>query len=299
MKTASLAAWLRTAAQKLPEPETAHLEAQLLAARAMGVSRAWLVAHGDEPLSTQSLEILEPLFARRGQGEPIAHIFSEREFYGRPFRVSPDCLIPRPETEHLIEAVLARISGPANVLDIGTGSGCIAITLALENPSLRLTAIDLSPAALAIARHNADALTARIEWHCGNLYTPVAGQQFDAIVSNPPYIAESDPHLTRGDLRFEPRLALTSGIDGLNTLRPLITQATQHLTPGGWLFVEHGYDQGPACVALFAQAGFQEVCTVVDLAGQPRLTQGRILVAKQTPTVRQIKKPLNNLIQRP
>lgn len=272
----TLAEVLQQAARRLPEADDARLEAQLIAAHLLGVSRAWLIAHGDETLAPDRLEWLDQWIARRSRGEPIAYLLGEREFFGRSFQVGPDCLIPRPETEHLVEATLERLTGPAAVLDVGTGSGCIAITLALENPALALTATDISPAALAQARQNARRLGARVEFAPGDLYAPTGPCRFAAIVSNPPYVAEADPHLERGDVRFEPRLALAAGADGLGVLRPLIAQAPAHLAPGGWLLVEHGHEQGPACAALFVAAGFGEVETRCDLAGRERLTLGRI-----------------------
>lgn len=259
------------------DPAAARLEAQALAAHALEVTRVWLVAHGRDRLAGELLEKVETLFRRRCAGEPVAYIIGRREFYGREFQVGPGVLIPRPETEHLVEAALRRATQGARVLDIGTGSGCIAITLKLERPNLKVTAVDVSREALAVARANAKEWNAQVEFVESDLFSALDGRPFDLIVSNPPYIPEADAHLAQGDLRFEPRSALASGPDGLDAIRLIVEQAKTHLAPGGWLLFEHGYDQGEAVQGLLKMAGYAEVFLEQDLARQPRVSGGRHL----------------------
>ena len=257
-------------------PREARIEAHSLAGHGLGVNRAWLIAHDRDPLTPAQLTALQALVARRCAGEPVAYLVGRREFYGRAFQVGPGVLIPRPETEHLVEAALKRAPHNARVLDIGTGSGCIAITLKLERPDLQVSAVDVSADALTIARANAAELHAEVEFVESDLFATLAGRQFELIVSNPPYIAEADAHLSQGDLRFEPRSALASGPDGLDAIRAIIDQAQRHLTPGGWLLFEHGYDQGEAVQGLLKAAGYATVFLEQDLAGQPRVSGGRL-----------------------
>lgn len=254
-----------------------RLETRVLAKHGLGVTRAWLVAHGGDTLEPGAVARLDALVGRRASGEPVAYILGEREFYGRSFRVDPATLIPRPETEHLIDAALARLpSGrPARVLDLGTGSGCVAITLKLERPELTLAAVDISAAALAVARANGQHLAAAVEWLQGDLFAPLQGRLFDLIVSNPPYVAAADRHLGQGDCRFEPGSALRAGADGLDVIRRLIRHSPAYLEAGGWLLLEHGWDQGEAVGRLLTEAGFSEVFMARDLAGQPRVGGGR------------------------
>jgi release factor glutamine methyltransferase len=260
-----------------PTSPAARLEMRLLARHVLGVNDTWLIAHGRDELDADVAARLEALIARRVGGEPVAYILGEREFYGRRFRVTPDTLIPRPETEHLVDAALERMAGrpTASVLDIGTGTGCIAITLKLEQPAWSVSAIDISERTLTVARTNGALLNAEVEWLPGDLYGAVADRRFDLIVSNPPYVAEGDAHLTQGDLRFEPAGALASGKDGLDALREIVKSAPTHLEPGGWLMVEHGWDQGNALAGLLAEADFDECFLIRDLAGQARVSGGR------------------------
>lgn len=258
-------------------PREARIEAGTLAGHGLGVNRAWLIAHDRDELTPEQAAQLNALIERRGKGEPVAYIVGEREFYGREFRVGPATLIPRPETEHLVEAALKRAPQNARVLDIGTGSGCIALTLKLERPDLAVTAVDVSAPALDIARANAAALHAEAAFIASDLFAALDGRQFDLIVSNPPYIPEADAHLSQGDLRFEPQNALASGPDGLDAIRLIVEQAKAHLVPGGWLLFEHGYDQGEAVQVLLKNAGYAEVFLEQDLAGQPRVSGGRSL----------------------
>lgn len=256
------------------DTRTARLEARVLAAFAWKVAPAWLFAHDTDPLADAQSAAFEALLARRLTGEPVAYLVGTREFYGRPFRVSPDVLIPRPDTELLVELALARIPADQSmdVLDLGTGSGCIAITLALERPHARVTAVDRSAAALAIARHNAGILDARVAFLASDWFDALAGRRFGLIVSNPPYVPAADPHLTRGDVRFEPLNALAAGNDGLDDLRHLIAAARAHLEPGGTLLLEHGHDQAEAVVALLARGGYARTQSWPDLAGILRVS---------------------------
>jgi release factor glutamine methyltransferase len=268
-------------------------DAQVIMAHLLGVNRAYLAANPMRVLTETEDARVDTFVARRSLGHPVAYLLGTREFYSRDFAVSPDVLIPRPETETLVEAALARVarrprprqqhsgagSGgvPVSVLDLGTGSGAIAITLARETSGLEITATDSSQAALAVARANAAAHAARVEFAHGAWYAPVAGRRFDLIVSNPPYVAARDPHLCEGDLRFEPRLALTDeSADGLDSLRAIVAGAASHLNPGGWLLVEHGHDQAAGVAALLAQAGFAQPLSIPDLAGIPRVAGARI-----------------------
>jgi release factor glutamine methyltransferase len=258
------------------EKREARLEARVLAAFAWDVAPAWLIAHDTDPLTQAQTEQFQTLLTRRLSGEPVAHLTGTREFYGRRFQVSPDVLIPRPDTELLVELALARMPpGQAvHVLDLGTGSGCIAITLALERPLAQVTAVDRSTAALAIARHNADILNARVEFLNSDWFASLTGRRFDLIVGNPPYIAAADPHLALGDVRFEPLSALTAGTDGLEDLRKLTAAAGAHLRPGGALLMEHGYDQADAVQTLLQSAGFHHVQSWPDLSGIQRVSGG-------------------------
>lgn len=278
----ALGVFLDGAAERLAaalglDRRSARLEARSLAAHGLGVATAWLVAHDRDPLSGPEVARLAGLMARRAGGEPVAYIVGEREFFGRPFRVGPAVLIPRPETEQLVEVALERLPAGAGVrvLDIGSGSGCVAITLALERPDWQVTGVDVSQDALAVAQENALSLKAAVEWLAGDLFDPVAGRRFHAVVSNPPYVAAGDRHLEQGDLRFEPRRALAAGPDGLDVIRRLAGRAAAHLEPGGWLILEHGWDQAEPVGRLLADAGFEAVFNERDLAGQARISGGR------------------------
>jgi len=264
----------RVAASPLP-----RLEAHMLWQQVLGVSRSWLVAHDTDPLDPAHLAAYEALEARRAAGEPMAYILGRREFLGREFRVTPDVLIPRPETEQLVEAALEAVAGCAapRVLDLGTGSGAVAVSVALARPDARVDATDVSPAALAIAAENARALGASLQFFHGNWYDSRLGSpQYDLIVSNPPYIHARDPHLGQGDLRFEPPTALTDGADGLSALRAIIDGAPRYLAPSGTVCVEHGWDQAGAVRRLLRRRGFADIASLRDLAGIERVTRGRL-----------------------
>jgi release factor glutamine methyltransferase len=280
MSSPSIDTALREAARRLEMVSpTARLDAEILLAHASGRSRSWLLAHGRDPLSDAIAGRFEELLAERAAGKPVAYITGTREFWSREFRVTPDVLIPRPETEHLIEAVLERLDGaaPCRVADLGTGSGIIAITLALENPAWEVLAVDIDAAALAVARDNATRLGAgNVSFLLGDWMQNIAEEAaFDCIVSNPPYIAASDPHLREGDVRFEPPHALVAAEDGLRALRCIADQAWKRLHPGGWLVLEHGFDQGPEMESMLQKRGYANITQIRDLAGHVRVTLAR------------------------
>ena len=262
-------------------------EARRLLASLTGQPLTWFMAHGDDPADPDTTACFQALAERRRAGEPLAYLLGQQEFYGRPFAVSPAVLIPRADTETLVETALEQLlllrqqrrAVPLSLLELGTGSGIIAITLALEAPDTEVHAVERSPDALAVAQQNAKALRAdNIHWHAGSWWQALASRRrFDLIVSNPPYIAANDHHLQQGDLRFEPPQALAAGPDGLDDLRIIIGGAPAHLNPGGWLLLEHGYDQEAPVQALLRDAGFADVFTRRDLAGQPRVSGGRWL----------------------
>jgi release factor glutamine methyltransferase len=258
---------------------TASIEAQsLLRAVLPTATRAWLIAHGDDFLPAEYQAAFEVLLKRRLDGEPVAYIVGVRDFYGLQFKVSPEVLIPRADTETLVEAALAKISveKPCKVLDMGTGSGAIAISIALLRPQAQVMAIDASLSALQIAGENMQSLAANnLTLLQSDWFSALNGERFDVIVSNPPYIAAQDMHLTQGDLRFEPLHALVSGNDGLDSIRHIITAAPQHLNAQGWLMLEHGYDQAAHVQQLLLEAGFVEVGSQPDLAGILRVTGGK------------------------
>lgn len=258
-----------------------RIDAQVIMAEVLGVNRAWVAANPMRILTESEDARIESLAVQRAMGRPVAYLLKRREFYGRDFEVGPEVLIPRPETETLIEAALPRLLPRASCLDLGTGSGAIAVTLACQRPEARVMATDVSGAALEVAARNATkhGCAGRIELAQGSWYEPVGDRRFDLIVSNPPYVAAKDPHLGRGDLRFEPREALTdASADGLDSIRAIVAGAPAHLVPGGWLLVEHGYDQAPAVAELLAAAGFEEAVSLADLAGIPRVAGGKIRV---------------------
>ena len=253
-----------------------RLDAHLLLGHVLGRSRTWLLSHDTDLLDAETQARYLALLARRAEGEPAAYLLGDKEFFGLNLRVTPDTLIPRPDTETLVHWALEHLplDQPRRVLDLGTGSGAIALALAHERPQADVTAVDASAGALQVALDNAAALGLRLRGRLGSWFAPVAGERFDLIVSNPPYIAEGDPHMAA--LRFEPATALTSGPDGLDDLRQIIDQAPHHLAPGGWLLLEHGFDQANAVMQLLQNRGFLEVSTRFDLGPQARCTGGRL-----------------------
>jgi release factor glutamine methyltransferase len=256
----------------------ARVDAQLLLMWSLGRNphdRAWLIAHDDEPLPELAAERWQAALQRRLDGEPVAYILGEQAFFGLKLCVGPGVLVPRPDTETLVQWALDLAPDQTSVRcwDVGTGSGAIALALCRERPQWTITASDLSADALRVAQVNAERLGFQLRWAQGPWLAAVTGERFDLIVSNPPYIAEGDPHLSA--LRHEPLSALTAGADGLDDLRTLINQAPDRLSTGGWLLLEHGHDQAPAVRALLSQAGFAEVNSRKDLAGIERCSGGR------------------------
>jgi release factor glutamine methyltransferase len=256
-----------------------RLDAQLLLARLLGQPRTWLLAHDDATLAPAQLDAWNRQLARRAAGEPLAYLLGEKEFRGLLLQVDANVLVPRPETEVLVDWAVELLDGPLRdrspqrVADLGTGSGAIAIAVSHACPGAQVSATDASAAALGVASANAQRLGMRVSFAAGSWWDAVVGARFDLVLSNPPYVAAGDPHLAA--LRHEPLAALTSGGDGLDALRHIIDGAPDHLAPGGWLLVEHGYDQANAVHALLRAHGFSAIATRADLAGQPRCTGGR------------------------
>jgi release factor glutamine methyltransferase len=247
-------------------------EAEILLRGVLGCSRVRLIAHPEEAVDLRKAHSAQACFARRRSGEPIAYITGWREFYGLALRVTPDVLIPRPETEQLVELGLERLplGAPARILELGTGCGAIAVALASLRPESRITATDISERALDVARRNARELPVAIDFARSDWFESIDAGPFDLVVSNPPYVADGDPHLGQGDPRFEPSVALAGGADGLACIREIAAGAREHLRTGGSLLLEHGYDQGEACVALLRGLGYSGVADFRDLAGLPR-----------------------------
>jgi release factor glutamine methyltransferase len=247
-------------------------EARLLLARATGFSEASVLAHPERELPAEAEAQFRDYAARRARGEPIAYLLGEKEFYGLPLAVNPSVLIPRPETELLVERALGR--HPSSILDLGTGSGAVALAIKRHLPAARVVAVERSAAALAVARRNALKLGLEVDLRHGLWFEPVAGERFDLVVSNPPYVAAGDPHLAQGDLRFEPQTALVAGADGLEAIREIVAGAAAHLHPGGWLLLEHGLGQDAEVRKLLRGQGLESVESWPDLAGIARVTGG-------------------------
>jgi release factor glutamine methyltransferase len=255
----------------------ARIEVQCLLQTVLQVNRAWLLSHPEQALDTGQHARYMALLERRLTGEPIAYLLGEREFYGLTFKVSPATLIPRPETELLVELALQRIpqQGTCRVLDLGTGSGAIALSIADARPEAEVVATDASRAALELAQFNARQLNlGNVGLLHSDWFGALQGESFDIIVSNPPYISAGDMHLAQGDVRFEPRDALISGTDGLDDIRLICAQARIHLRPKGWLLFEHGHDQAAQVRALLQQSGFEEIFSARDLSGIERVSGG-------------------------
>ncbi len=251
------------------------LENRILLCHALTLTRVGLITNSERALSVEEAAHLQALVARRLNGEPIAYIVGQREFFGLPFQVSPAVLIPRPDTELIVELSLERLTPGARLLDMGTGSGAIAVAVAHTRPDALVTALDLSEEALDVARANAGANGARVRFLRSDWFAALGEEDFDLIASNPPYIACADAHLAQGDLRFEPSGALTDFADGLSALCTIVTGAPAHLVAGGWLLLEHGYDQAAAVRDLLAAAGYSEVQSWRDLGGIERVSGGR------------------------
>lgn len=259
---------------------TARIEVQCLLQHVLRVNRAYLMTYPERELDAAEWATYKTLLNRRLQGEPMSYLLGEREFYGLMFNVTSATLIPRPDTELLVELALARIpqGQPCRVLDMGTGSGAIAVSLAYHRPAADITAVDASPDALAVAQSNANRLlkNGNLRGLSSNWFSALAGERYHVIVSNPPYIRAADPHLQQGDVRHEPLTALASGDDGFSDLRQIISHAPAHLHPDGWLLLEHGYDQAAEVRALLQQAGFKSVFSERDLSGIERVSGGQI-----------------------
>ena len=262
---------------ELPDSLTPRLDAELLLAQALGKSRGYLHTWPERELEASQLECYQAALARRRSGEPVAYILGRQGFWSLDLDVASHTLIPRPDTELLVETALALLPAtPLQVLDLGTGTGAIALALACERPAWQVTGVDRVPEAVALAQGNgirlqlANALFAESCW-----FSALAGQRFQLIVSNPPYIAAADPHLSQGDVRFEPSSALVAGIDGLDDIRLIIEQAPEHLLAGGWLLLEHGFDQAEAVRELLVQRGFATVESRRDLGGHQRISLGQ------------------------
>ena len=251
-----------------------RLDARLLMQHLLGITHAQFLADPDRRLSGEELEAFLSLILRRERGEPVAYLVGEKDFYSRSFRVTPDVLIPRPDTELIVTLALKRLKTLAwpRVLDLGTGSGAIAVTIACEHPEAAVLAVDVSSEALAVARENADRLGGRVSFLQSDWFSALGDEQFDLVVANPPYVAARDPHLLQDGLPFEPDLALTDGGDGLSCIRRIVGDAPRHLLPGGWLLIEHGYDQAAAVRRLLGDGPYAEIATWQDLSGVDRVS---------------------------
>ena len=256
------------------QPLLDPVDQRILLCHALGISRTALITQSERALTQEEAGRVSALLQRRLDGEPVAYIIGRREFFGLDFETTPAVLIPRPDTELLVELALARLPPRARVLDMGTGSGAIAVAIAHSRPDAVVTALDVSQEALAIAARNAQRNGAKVRFLHSDWFGAVQGEQFDLIVSNPPYIADGDRHLSEGDLRFEPSGALTDFADGLSALRTIIAGAPARLAPASWLLMEHGYDQAAAVRALLSSAGYTDVQSWQDLAGIERVSGG-------------------------
>jgi len=267
---------LRTAKQQLINAgltDSPQIDAELLLADVLKKGRTYLFTWSDQNLEAEQIENFEEKLTERLAGKPIAHIIGYREFWGLPLKVTADTLIPRPDTETLIEAVLnLNLNTEATILDMGTGTGAIPLALKSELPRAHITTLDMSLPALAVAKENAKNLNLDITFIHSDWFSALEDKTFDCIVSNPPYIETQDPHLQQGDVRFEPMTALASGEDGLDDIRLIIRQSLKHLNNGGWLLLEHGYNQAEAIDALFKQNAYQNIKLIYDLGGNPRVT---------------------------
>lgn len=279
MSAATLRELLADAVRHLAEvSDSPRLDAELLLAAALSRPRSYLHAWPERVPEPEQNSRFNAWLDRRRAGEPAAYILGRREFWSLELDVTPDTLIPRPETELLVELALGHLPADRSldIADLGTGSGAIALALAVERPMARIVATDCSPAVLTIARGNARRLAiGNVEFRQGDWCAPLAGERFDLIASNPPYVAAADPRWREGELRFEPPAALVAGADGLDALRAIVLQAPDHLKPGGWLLLEHGYDQGEAVPALLWERGLVDVSDYRDAAGVSRTSEGR------------------------
>ena len=266
-----------TLTSALPENDASALDARVLLASALQRTVTYLYTWPDKAIGSTELHRYQRYIAQRGQGTPVAYITGQRDFWSLSLQVSPATLIPRPDTETLVEQALLRLpTGPATICDLGTGTGAVALAIASERPDCQILAIDVVAEAVELASSNAQAnnLT-NVTVLQSSWFANIQGQQFDMLVSNPPYVENLSPYLKQGDVRFEPASALTAGSDGLDDIRYIVQHAGNYLTAQGWLLLEHGYTQGPAVRTLLQEAGFIEVSTVNDLSGQPRISGGQ------------------------
>ncbi len=280
MKSATVAALLAEAEQRLHCSPTARLDSEVLLGEVLKAERSHLYSSPERPVTPQQQARYHYLIAERACGVPVAYLTGWREFWSLKIEVNKYTLIPRPETEHLVEVALdlIRTHGFQTIVDLGTGSGAIALAIASEHPGAQITATDISEGALHIAHRNAKRLgLTNVIFQRGDWYEALDGMRFDLILSNPPYVASDDPRLREGDLRFEPPIALLAGGEGLTAIRRIIAEAGRHLYPGGWLALEHGYDQKGVLWDLFQSSGFQDIRTISDYSGQDRVTLARQL----------------------
>lgn len=253
-----------------------RVEAEILLADVLGVERAWLFAHGEDPVAEPALNLFTDHANARHDGAPLAYVLGYRDFRSLRLGVNRHVLIPRRETEHLVEWAIECIdTGAKRVLDLGTGSGAIALACKVERPDAMLTAIDCSVEALACAKANARSLGVQVEWLESHWFEQLGVAQWDLVVANPPYISASDAHLLQGDLPAEPDSALVGGQTGLESIEHIVEHTPDHLVPGGWLLLEHGFDQADAVIACMQDRGFQHICSRRDWSGQPRMTGGQ------------------------
>lgn len=275
---ATIASLLREASSQLIS-DSPRIDVEVLLAFLLRKNSAWLMAHGTDELSPELHADFLSLLDRRKTGEPIAHIIGSRGFWTLDLAVTPDTLIPRPETELLVELAISKYANDnkLRILDLGTGTGAIALAIASECKNAEVMAVDKSSGALEVARENGRKNNLAVQFIQSDWFAALRNQKFDLIVSNPPYIPERDPHLKQGDVRFEPITALASGADGLDDIRLIISRAPQYCLPGAWLMVEHGFDQGEVIRALFSEAGFINIETVQDLEQRDRVTIGQLL----------------------
>ncbi|MCC3719326.1 peptide chain release factor N(5)-glutamine methyltransferase [Rouxiella badensis] len=269
--------WLTQAVGRLAASDSPKRDAEILLGHVTGRTRTYIMAFGETELSDDQRLQLESLLSRREKGEPIAYLVGEREFWSLPLSVSPATLIPRPDTECLVEQALLRLEpSPARVLDLGTGTGAIALAIASERPDCQITGVDLQPDAVALAQYNGSKLAIpNAQFLQGSWFVPVGGQSFEIIVSNPPYIDATDPHLAQGDVRFEPATALIADNKGLADIDYIVSQAPAFLVPGGWLLLEHGWEQGESVRTILQAAGFNAIETVKDYGDNDRITLGQ------------------------
>jgi release factor glutamine methyltransferase len=265
--------------------DSARLDAELLLGKILGVPRAGLIARGGEPVDVETERAYADLIDERLRGAPVAYLTGTREFWSLPLRVTPAVLVPRPETEMLVDLALQRLPRDRwnSVLDLGTGSGAIALAIASERPSARVTGVDISPSALDVAKQNSrDLGLSHIDWRLGSWFDPVPGERFDMIVANPPYVAAADPALEK--LQAEPAIALCVGPTGFEALSAIAGAATAHLHKDGWLILEHGCDQAPAVARLLERHGFARISSHLDFSGKPRVTLGAVHSPHQEPS---------------